>query len=89
MHTIELLDRALKRNNESQAALARRLGLSTAALAVARHAGHLSPSIAGAIADDIGEDAGHWSLQAAAEGEKNPTLKRRLAAAVRNFVTRR
>lgn len=61
----------------------RSLSLSEKALYNAQYRGHLSPSIAFSIAEELGLDADAWGLIAAAESEKDSAcaerMKKRLA----------
>ncbi len=79
--TMELLERALEK--ESAGAWAKRLNLSRNALNSAKQRGNLSPSIAGALAEELGEDAQKWMVIAALEGERESACKSRM---VRKFL---
>ena len=89
--TIELLDHALATQRQSdpkasERALSMRIGLSAAALAVARKRGNLSPVAAGQLAVLIGEDFEHWMAVAAIEAEpksRQTEQLRRMITAVR------
>lgn len=76
MHTMDLLDRALTLASTSE--WQRRLGLSEQALYVAKNRGHLSPSIAGAIAELLGDDVDRWMIVAALESERDSACKDRM-----------
>ncbi|WP_083292973.1 hypothetical protein [Hydrogenophaga sp. PML113] len=76
MKSIELLDKALE--SASAAEWQRRLGLSDAALYVARSRGCLSPAIAGALAEQLGENVERWLIVAALEGERESACKDRM-----------
>lgn len=76
MKSIELLDKALKQ--ASAAEWQRRLGLSDAALYMARNRGCLSPAVAGALAEQLGEDVDQWLIVAALEGERDSACKERM-----------
>jgi hypothetical protein len=76
MHTMELLDRALGVASTSE--WQRRLGLSEQALYVAKNRGHLSPSIAGALAEQLGENVDQWIVVAALESERESACKVRM-----------
>lgn len=87
--TMNLLDAALH-----QAAMpewTRRLGLSKQALYNARDRGHLSPAIAGALAEELGQDPQKWIVVAALESERDSACKermlKRLRAKVFSFVS--
>ncbi|MFD2755183.1 hypothetical protein [Comamonas terrae] len=79
--TMELLQRAL--DKDSAGGWAKRLNLSRNALNSAKQRGNLSPSIAGALAEELGEDAQKWMVIAALEGERESACKSRM---VRKFL---
>ena len=78
MHTtMDLLNRA----NDllpSDAEWCRRLDIARTTLAVARVRGRLTPTVAGALAEQISEDPKHWiavaALEAAPEGHLSSHL---------------
>lgn len=76
MHTMQLLDKAL----EIQPAphWTKKLKLSRGALHTAKTRGHLSPAIAGALAEELGEDAKEWVVVAALESERDSACKTRM-----------
>lgn len=76
MNTMELLDKALKEASAYE--WQRRLGLSEQALGVSKHRGRLSPAIAGALAEQLGEDVDRWIVVAALEGERESACKDRM-----------
>lgn len=75
--TMNLLQRALK-IDDNMAAWTKRLGLSKQALYNAENRQHLSPAIAGALADEIGEDPTPWIVVAALESERDSACKTRM-----------
>jgi hypothetical protein len=79
--TMDLLNLALERDNLRT--WARRLGLSEEALRTARFRGRLSPSIAGALAEDLQQDPVKWIVIAALETERQSACKTRM---VRRFT---
>ena len=81
-NTMDLLDAALKLR--SAADWHRELDLSRNALHSARQRGNLSPSIAGALAEALGEDLQKWIVIAALESERESACKSRM---VRKFMT--
>lgn len=89
-NSLELLDKALKAHT-SQAELARSLHVSPAALSQARARGRLSPSLAGALAKELGQPVAEWVAVAAIEAEPpskaRDTVKKALQA-MRNFLHR-
>ena len=80
--TMELLDAALKKKNSTE--WAAQLKLSGNALRTAKHRGNLSPAIAGALAEELGEDPQKWIVIAALESERESACKTRM---VRKFLT--
>lgn len=56
----------------------RELNLSRNALSTARSRGHLSPAIAGSIAEKLGENVDKWIVIAALESEKDSACKARM-----------
>lgn len=80
--TLDLLEKALAQNPAPY--WTERLNLARTTLATAKVRGHLSPSIAGALAEEMGEDAQKWLVIAALEGERESACKSRM---VRKFLT--
>lgn len=80
--TLELLNAALK--IKSSSAWAAQLSLSENALRTAKHRGNLSPAIAGALAEELGEPVEKWIVIAALESERESACKSRM---VRKFIT--
>lgn len=76
MRSIDLLDQALK--TASIWEWQKRLGLSEQALYMARSRGTLSPAIAGALAEQLGENVDQWIVIAALEGERESACKERM-----------
>ena len=76
MKTMDLLDKALQQANANE--WNRRLGLSEQAIYVSKHRGRLSPAIAGALAEQLGEDVDRWIVIAALEGERDSACKDRM-----------
>ena len=74
--TMNLLETALK--VQPIGTWTRQLGLSKQALYTARDRGHLSPAIAGALADEMGEDSKKWIVIAALESERDSACKARM-----------
>jgi len=74
--TMDLLTKALAKQNPPE--WARTLGLERTALHNAKRREHLSPAVAFAIAEELGEDASKWALIAAAESEKDSACKTRM-----------
>lgn len=80
--TLELLNAALK--IKSSSAWAAQLSLSENALRTAKHRGNLSPAIAGALAEELGEPVEKWIVIAALESERDSACKSRM---VRKFLS--
>lgn len=77
--TMELLSKALDVPNAPSAAeWCRRLGVNRTALSVCRARGRLSPTLAGSIAAELGEDPQKWITVAALEAEPETAAKRNL-----------
>ncbi|VTY21926.1 Uncharacterised protein [Xylophilus ampelinus] len=74
--TMHLLQRALAVQNQARWADA--LDLSDATLSQAKKRGRLSPTIAGAMAAELGEDPAAWISVAALEAEPDTATKRTL-----------
>lgn len=80
--TLDLLEKALAQHPAPY--WTARLNLARTTLATAKVRGHLSPSIAGALAEEMGEDAQKWLVVAALEGERESACKTRM---VKKFLT--
>lgn len=76
MRTMDLLDMAL--NQATAYEWQRRLGLSEQTLYVCKNRGRLSPAIAGALAEQLGENVDQWIVIAALEGERESACKERM-----------
>lgn len=74
--TLDLLNLAAQQANLG--GWAERLGLSTQALRTARSRGRVAPAIAGALAEELGQDPAHWIVVAALETEKPSACKVRM-----------
>jgi len=89
--TIELLDKATDR--EPMPYWSARLQLARQTLHNSKARGHLSPAIAFALAEEIGEDPTEWALIAAAESERDSACKtrvlKRLSSACKTRVLKR
>jgi len=62
----------------------KRLGLSGQALYNARDRGHLSPAIAGALAEELGKNPNEWIVIAAMESERDSACKTRMLKRLRS-----
>lgn len=74
--TMNLLEQAMAQ--KSLAEWTKELGLSDKALYNAAYRKHLSPAVAGSIAEKLGEDVDHWIVIAAMESEKDSACKQRM-----------
>jgi hypothetical protein len=83
--TMQLLDHATVVTGQSLTDLSRTLSLNPNALHTAKGRQHLSPAIAGAIAEKLGEPIEHWIAIAALESEKDSACKSRM---VKHFSKR-
>ena len=83
--TLNLLGEAEKQKNLSE--WARELGLSTRALYTARDRGHLSPAVAGAMAEKLGKNVEGWVFIAAVESEKDSACKERMLKRARQITS--
>ena len=59
-------------------AWAGKLGLSKRVLYTSKYREHLSPAIAGALAEELGKDPREWIVVAALESERDSTCKTRM-----------
>lgn len=75
-HTMNLLETALTKKSVPE--WTKDLGLSKQALYNAKERGHLSPAIAGALADELGQDSKEWIVIAALESERDSACKTRM-----------
>lgn len=80
--TMNLLAEAEKVQDLS--AWANALGLSKRTLYTAKYREHLSPAVAGEIAEKLGLDSKEWIVIAALESERDSACKSRM---VRKFIT--
>lgn len=74
--TMNLLERALQRKSITE--WTRELELSGKALYNAQYRGHLSPAIAGDIAERLGENVDQWIVIAALESERDSPCKTKM-----------
>lgn len=80
--TMDLLKKA-ENLKKSDAEWCRELGINRTAFGVARTKQHLSPVIAGALAEKLGEDAKNWIVIAALETAKPNAFTKRVISEVR------
>lgn len=76
LSTMDLLDRALEAMPGAD--WARELNLHRNALYNAKQRGHVSPAIAGALAEKLNENVDRWIVIAALESEKDSACKQRM-----------
>lgn len=81
-NTMELLDKALEMHPAPW--WHKKLNLSRNALHNAKIRGNVSPAIAGALAEELGEPVEKWIVIAALESERESACKSRM---VRKFIT--
>lgn len=74
--TMNLLEQALQMNPPQY--WHKKLNLNRNALHNAQQRGHISPAIAGALAEELGEDPGKWIVIAALESERDSACKTRM-----------
>lgn len=74
--TMKLLEKALEMKTGGE--WARALGMHRNTFTNAKQRGHLSPAVAGAIAESMGEDAIKWIAVAALESDKDSNCKARM-----------
>lgn len=84
--TIDLLDKALSTHPAPY--WHERLNLSRNALHQAKQRGHVSPAIAGALAEELGEDPKDWIVVAALESERASACKDRMVKRFENWRKR-
>jgi len=82
--TMNLLERALLVKTPPE--WARELGLERTALHTAKKREHLSPAIAGAIAEKMGEPVMEWMAVAALESEKDSACKAQMLKVLSNWL---
>lgn len=83
--TMELLDKALQ--TEPAPFWHRELSLARSTLHTARSRGHLSPAIAGALAEKLGENVDQWIVIAAMESEKDSACKERMVKRIQKITS--
>ncbi len=85
--TMNLLSLAEQRfPNMNLSDWAAKLGLSKRALYTAKDREHLSPAVAGALAEELEEDAKEWIVVAALESERESACKERMLKKMANRV---
>ncbi len=76
MKTMDLLNKALEQHPAPY--WTKKLNLSRGALHTAKTRGSLSPAIAGALAEELGEPVKDWIVIAALEGERESACKTKM-----------
>lgn len=74
--TMNLLETALQ--TQPAPFWTEKLKLSRTTLNTAKSRGHLSPAIAGALAEELGQDVKNWIVVAALESERESACKKRM-----------
>lgn len=74
--TMDLLNKALTVKRASR--WSEELDIDVSTMAQAKKRGHLSPAVAGAIAEKLGENVKNWIVIAALETERDSSVKRHL-----------
>ena len=74
--TMNLLDAALQ--IQPAPYWTERLSLARTTLHTAKSRGHLSPAIAGALAEELGKDPKEWIVLAALDSERDSACKSRI-----------
>ncbi|MGP3506101.1 hypothetical protein L0936_17230 [Paracidovorax citrulli] len=83
--TMNLLETAL--SIEPAPFWTEKLKLSRGALHTAKTRGHLSPAIAGALAEELGKDPKEWIVVAALESERDSACKDRMLKRLRKLTS--
>ena len=64
-----------------------KLNLNRNALHNARQRGHISPAIAGALAEELGQDPDRWIVVAALESERDSACKDRMLTRLKKVTS--
>lgn len=80
MHATATLIEKAYAMDPSPAAWGKKLGISRTTVAAARTRGRASPTLAGALAAELGESVEHWVALAALDGEPETPAKSKLMA---------
>jgi len=83
--TMNLLDSALAK--QPAPFWTERLKLSRGALHTAKTRGHLSPALAGALAEELGQDVKNWIVVAALESERDSACKTRMLGKIAKITS--
>ncbi len=83
--TMNLLEAALKKQPAPY--WTDRLNLARTTLNTAKSRGHLSPAIAGALAEELGQDPREWIVVAALESERESACKERMLKRIRRLTS--
>lgn len=87
--TIDLTEKAKTLPHfESMRQLSMKLGFKPTTLGAAISRGHLSPSLAGALARELGEDAISWMAIAGLEADKPSNARDQMLKTAAEWVTR-
>lgn len=74
--TLDLLEKAL--SIQPAPFWTKKLGLARQTLHTSKSRGHLSPAVAGALAEEMGAEAQQWIVIAALESERDSACKQRM-----------
>lgn len=85
LNTLQLLEKAERVKSIPE--WVRELKLSRNALNNAKSRGHLSPAIAGSIAEKLGENVDRWIVIAALESEKSSACKENMLSRIRKLTS--
>ena len=81
--TMQLLQRALALHTAAE--LARRIGVARQIFTDSKARGNLSPAVAGALAEEMGEDSMGWVAVAALEAERDSPCRARMIRAAEKW----
>ncbi|MEQ6471609.1 hypothetical protein [Comamonas sp. wu1-DMT] len=63
------------------------LGLAKRSLYTAKYRGSLSPAIAGALAEELGQNVKDWIVIAAIEGERDSAVKTKMLSKIKKLTS--
>ncbi|EER61086.1 hypothetical protein AcdelDRAFT_1343 [Acidovorax delafieldii 2AN] len=83
--TMNLMDMALAQHPAAE--WARRIGVTRQTFTNAKMRGNLSPAIAGALAEELGQDVKEWIVVAAIESERDSPCKARMVKRIAKMTS--
>lgn len=83
--TMNLLETALNLHPASY--WHQKLSLSRNALHSAKHRGNLSPALAGALAEELGQNVKDWIVIAAMESERESAVKTKMLSKIKKLTS--